>query len=291
MTPSRRTSGGVLFILSLNVLFFSTALFLLPYLRIAYGAQMSEVTLTSSSRVESAEGATPALVAAGSGLLPLGGISVTVPVSVSNVVDLGAVTVEIGYDNRVIAPVLCRVNRAVFTTGICNLAYDSDSNGAPDAVRFALLTVSSVTAPANAPVPMVEISWIATATATVGQSTPLRVTVLNFANSSGEASIPFTQNDGRIELGAAPTSTPTPTHTPTLTPTSTPTATSSPTPTPTPTATSTPTPTPSPTPSPTLTPTPTLTPSPTPIPTSTPVPSPTSVKAAGTLFLPFLTSP
>ncbi|MCB0116440.1 MAG: hypothetical protein KDD84_20220, partial [Caldilineaceae bacterium] len=44
---------------------------------------------------------TPALVSAEDGLVPLGGVEVTLPVRVRNVADLGAVTAEIGYDNTV----------------------------------------------------------------------------------------------------------------------------------------------------------------------------------------------
>ncbi|MFN3333688.1 MAG: hypothetical protein ACK47M_14360 [Caldilinea sp.] len=182
-----------------------------------------------------AQQTTPALVSAAGGAVPLGGISVTLAVSVSNVVELGAITGEVGYDNSVVAPVLCRPNRAAFPTAMCNLAYDSDNDGTRDSVRFTLLTdlQSSVSAPANAPVIMVDIAWIATGTAVAGMTTPLSVTVSTFAAASGVAA-PFTTRNGQIVITDAPppTSTPLPTATPmaTATPAVTPTV-ASPTPT------------------------------------------------------------
>lgn len=179
---------------------------------------------------------TPALVSAGSGVLPLGGISVTLAVSVSNVVDLGAVTAEIGYDNAVLAPVQCRLNHTAFPAwGHCNLTYDSNGDGAPDSVRFNLLTDlwSGLSVPANAPVMMAEISWVATSTATIGMTTPLSATVSNFANSGGGTLLPFTIQNGQIVFAVAPspTATPLPTATPVDTPIPTPLTTPETTPT------------------------------------------------------------
>lgn len=190
-----------------------------------------------------AQPTTPALVSAASGVVPLGGISVTLAVSVSNVVDLGAVTAEVRYDNAVLAPVHCRLNRTAFSLGLCNLAFDSNGDGRPDAVRFNPATLSGVSAPASAPVIMVEISWIATGTATVGMTTPLSVTVSNFANSGGEASLPFTTQNGQVVIGSPPpTATPLPTAVQTATPANTPIPTPLSTPAMTPTVVS-PTPT------------------------------------------------
>ncbi len=208
--------------------------------------------------------AAPALVSAASGVLPLGGVSVTLPVSVSNVVNLGSITAQVGYDRTVIAPVACRVNRTAFQTTLCNLAFDSNTDGAPDSVRFALITLSSVSAPANAPLVMVEISWVATGTAAVGMTSPLTVTVFDPAGPDGVAMPPFATQHGQIVIAAAPppTATPEPSATPVDTATSTP----------LPTATSTPIPTPLTTPE------------------STPT-TPTSVERPAAVFLPVVASP
>ena len=115
----------------------------------------------------------PALLAAASGVLPLGGISVTLPVSVSNVVNLGALSADLAYDNRQVAPVHCRINRPLFDLGLCNLAYDSDGDGWPDAVRFNATALNGVSIPAGAPLPAVAIAWQVTGTAQVDALAPL----------------------------------------------------------------------------------------------------------------------
>lgn len=218
----------------------------------------------------------PALVSAASGVLPLGGISVTLPVNVSNVTNLGAATVDVGYDNRLIAPVACQIDRTVFNGGLCNLDRDNNGDGAPDAVRFNVFSLQpeGVSAPAPPGVPMAEISWIVTSTATLGATSPLTVVVTNFAAISGEESLPYTVLHGQLVIGAAPSPTVTPT--PSATPTSTPTATATPTASPTATATSTP--------SATVTATPTA--SPTAVTTT-----PTGDGSAHTIYLPAMSSP
>lgn len=185
---------------------------------------------------------TPALVSAASGVLPLGGISVTLPVSVSNVANLGAVTVELAYDNLLVAPVRdsCTINRNLFSGGTCNLRLDRNNDGIPDTVRFNVYssTESGVSVPANAPLAMVTISWVATTTATVGMTSPLTVTVFDPAGPDGVVMPPFTTQNGQIVIAAAtpaPTATFAPTATPNTPVTSTPAPTSPTTPESTPT--------------------------------------------------------
>lgn len=193
------------------------------FLALALHISLFSAPAQGMSAPDAAEQTAPALVRAANGVLPLGGISVTLAVSVSNVVNLGAVTAELGYNNTVLAPVHCRLNRAAFSVGLCNLTYDSNGDGIADAVRFNLATLSGVSASANAPLMLVEVSWIATGTAAVGMTTPLSTTVSNFANSDGAAS-PFTTQDSQIAFEAAPqpTATPLPTNSPIPTPLTTP---------------------------------------------------------------------
>lgn len=228
---------------------------------------------------------TPALVSAAGGVLPLGGISVTLPVNVSNVANLGAVTVELGYDNSLVAPQDCKINRPAFDGGLCNIRFDSNGDGKPDTVKFNAFSLKSagVNAPAEPGLPVVEIAWIVSGTATVGAVAPLTVTVTNFAAVGGEASLPVTAQHGQILIAAAPptaTPTPTPMHSPTATATTTPTSTN--TPAASATATSTPDATTTPTPAPTA--------------TMTPAPSATSTSPDGedsphAIYLPAVASP
>jgi hypothetical protein len=166
---------------------------------------------------------TPALVSAASGVLPLGEITVTLPVSVSNVANLGAVTVQLAFDNTLIAPVQCSVNRDAFDLRFCNLQY----TGRPDTIAFALTSTSGVTTTGAAPVLLVDVTWAVTSTAIVDAVSPLTITVTSLADTFGVPQ-PFTTQNGQIVIAAA---------------TPAPTATSAPTATPKPPATSTPIPT------------------------------------------------
>ncbi len=235
-----------------------------------------------------------ALVSAASGVLPMGGISLTLPVNVSNVTNLGAATVELGYDNRLVAPVACRINRTVFDGGLCNLSLDSNGDGAPDAVRFNVFSLEpeGVSAPAAPGLPLADIAWVVTGTATLGATSPLTVAVTNFAAVGGETSLHFTVMNGQLVIGAAPTPTVTPTPsatpTPTATPTSPPTATSSPTSSATPTFTATPTAPPTASPTATATSTPSATPTASPTAATT---TPTGDGSTHTIYLPAMSSP
>jgi hypothetical protein len=229
-----------------------------------------------------------ALVSAASGVLPMGGISLTLPVNVSNVTNLGAATVELGYDNRLVAPVACRINRTVFDGGLCNLSLDSNGDGAPDAVRFNVFSLEpeGVSAPAAPGLPLADIAWVVTGTATLGATSPLTVVVTNFAAVGGETSLPFTVMNGQLVIGAAPTPTVTPTPSATPTPTATP--------TPSPTSSATPTFTATPTASPTASPTATATSTPSATPTAsptTPTTIPTGDGSTHTIYLPAMSSP
>jgi len=229
-----------------------------------------------------------ALVSAASGVLPMGGISLTLPVNVSNVTNLGAATVELGYDNRLVAPVACRINRTVFDGGLCNLSLDSNGDGAPDAVRFNVFSLEpeGVNAPAAPGLPLADIAWVVTGTATLGATSPLTVVVTNFAAVGGETSLPFTIMNGQLVIGAAPTPTVTPTPSATPTPTATPT--SSPTSSATPTFTATPTASPTASPTATATSTPSATPTASPTAATT---TPTGDGSTHTIYLPAMSSP
>ena len=205
-----------------------------------------------------------ALVRAADGTLTSGtpGPSVVLPVQVTNVQALGAATVLVGYDPTRLKAVACQRN-ALFDVGLCNIAYDRNSDGTPDAVLFNVVSLLGVSA-TNTPITLANITWQAVAKVESTQFTTLAVQVQTFTDTDGKP-LPYTAQDGQLTLLPPP---PTPTPSPTPTFTATPTVTS----TPTPTSTATPTATSIATPTPTATHTATATSTPTATPPSTPTP-------------------
>ena len=197
---------------------------------------------STTPRLVSSDGA---VVRAASGGLPVAGGTATLPIVVTNVQNLGATTVVVGYDRTQVEPVQCQRGPA-FSTGLCNRQFDQDGDGAADAVRFNVITLDGVDVAAGETAVLVEITWQPIDTPTVGTTTPLTVTVLSFDDTEG-LPVDVSGQDGEIVFEVALTATATPT--PTGTPTDTPAPTSTATPTRTPAATGTPTPTqvPSPT--------------------------------------------
>jgi hypothetical protein len=220
--------------------------------------------------------AAPAVVSVASGVVPLGGVSVTLPVNVTGVTNLGALTAILGYDSLVVTPVQCRINRSAFDLGLCNLGYDRDQDGRPDAIRFNATALYGVTVPPGASSPIVEVSWQTTGTATVGAVTQLTLTVVNFDDSAA-LPLAFTPQDGNLLIAAAPA---------TATPPATATFASTPTPTQSPIATFIATP--MGTATPTVMDMPTMTATSTP---TTTVTSPDPNGASSTLHLPLISSP
>jgi hypothetical protein len=219
--------------------------------------------------------AAPAVVSVASGVAPLGGVSVTLPVNVTGVTNLGALTAILGYDSLVVTPVQCRINRSAFDLGLCNLNYDRDQDGRSDAIRFNATALYGVTVPPGASSPIVEVSWQTTGTATVGAVTPLTLTVVNFDDSAA-LPLAFSSQDGNLLIAAAAASTPTAT------------ATFASTPTPTQSPNATFIATPMGTATPTVTDMPTMTATSTP---TTTVTSPDPDGASSRLHLPLISSP
>ncbi|MBX2997480.1 MAG: hypothetical protein KF893_03135 [Caldilineaceae bacterium] len=191
------------------------------------------------------------VVQADSGALPVRDGNVILPITVTDVKNLGAVTAVVGYDPALLKPLECRRN-TLFSTGLCNLSLDRDKDGTPDAVSFNPISLEGINVDAGNRLTLVQITWQAAGSPTVGSTTPLSLTVESFADAEG---IPLhvTAVSGMITFVNAPTATPTatvtptPTHTPTSTPTATATHTPTHTPMPTHTATATRTPTATPT--------------------------------------------
>ncbi len=183
-----------------------------------------------------AAAATPVVRAAG-GSLPSGspGPELALPVEVIGVQGLGAASILVGYDPTRIRPIACQRGPA-FDVGVCNLDYDRDSDGTPDAVLFAVLSLYGVSAEGAAPLAL--ITWQAVAAVEAARSTILAVAVRTFTDADGRP-LPYTTEDGQITL-LPPLPTPTATSTPTPSATPTAPATSTPTTTPTPTSTATP---------------------------------------------------
>lgn len=192
-----------------------------------------------------------ATVRATDGAVYAAGPPVALAVTVANVQGLGAATVMVSYDPALLTVVGCQRN-AAFDVGLCNISYDRDKDGIPDAVLFNVVSLMGVTAGATG-VALVNVSWQAVANVATATATTLSVQVLTFTDADGR-SLPAAGQDGVLTIQPA---------------------------LPTPTPTSTPTPTPSPTPTPT--------PTPTPSPTSTTAPPPTATPPHGSrIYLPLM---
>ena len=199
-----------------------------------------------------ARGAGGATVRVDSASVSVGG-SVTVSLRALNISapSLGTVTVDVQYDNAVIAATACaRDPGGAFDFPICNAGY------AVDKVRVTDTSLTGV----SGNIALAEITF--QAVGQPGQCSALDVHIVTFADPAGQP-ISVSAEDGQVCMPAATT---TPTHTPSATATRTP--------TPTATATRTPTPTPSQTPSPTSTPPPAHTAEPSSTATATPPPTP-----------------
>ena len=144
------------------------------------------------------------------------GPSQVLPVEVANVQGLGAATVLVGYDPNILKVVACQRN-VLFDVGLCNINYDRNSDGKPDAVLFNVVSLRGVSA-TSSPVVLVSITWQAVAAVDAARSTNLTVQVQTFTDTDGKP-LAHTAQDGQITLLPPP---PTPTATPTLTETPTP---------------------------------------------------------------------
>jgi hypothetical protein len=201
------------------------------------GVHAPAIPPTHAIVLSSVDTGASALVQAKSGTLPVRNASTVLPITVSNVERLGALTVIVGYDPLLLKPLQCQRGGS-FSTGLCNTAHDLNKDGMPDSVRFNVISVNGVNVTAGSTLTLVEITWEAAGSPGVGATTSLSVTVESFANTEG---IPLNVGSqlGMITFvealtltpTATPTATSTPTATRTLTPTATPTATSTPTPT------------------------------------------------------------
>ena len=104
----------------------------------------------------------------------------------------------------------------LFDVGLCNITYDRNSDGTPDAVLFNVVSLQGVSA-TSTPVTLANITWQAVAKVDTTQITNLTVQVQTFADTDGKP-LPFTAQDGQLTLLPPP---PTPTATPTSTATAT----------------------------------------------------------------------
>lgn len=178
-----------------------------------------------------------ALVSAANGeIAAVGGAQAVLPVNVSNVTDLGAVTVVLSYEPTHLKPIAYRRNVDLFNIGFANLAFDRDQDGTPDSVKFNVGALNGVDVPADSPAPLAAITWQVTGTVAVGTTTVLSVTVETFTDSQALPLQSAAQN-GTVTFVTPPTATSTPAATSTATPSATSTATPSPVPTTIPTMT------------------------------------------------------
>lgn len=123
---------------------------------------------------------TTTLVRAVSGALQAGQ-TITLPVEVLNVQSLGAVNVIVGYDRTALVVAGCR-RGAAFDLGLCNLVYDSDGDGQPDAVRFNLVSLTGVSAVGENPLNLANITWTARPHLSLAVTSVLTVQVQTFTD-------------------------------------------------------------------------------------------------------------
>jgi hypothetical protein len=121
-----------------------------------------------------------AIVRSASGVLQAGQ-TITLPVEVLNVQNLGAVTVVVGYDWAVVAVAGCR-RGAAFDAGLCNVAYDSDGDGQPDAVRFNLVSLTGVSTVGETPLNLANITWTSAERLSLAVTRVLTVQVQTFTD-------------------------------------------------------------------------------------------------------------
>ncbi|NOZ72202.1 MAG: hypothetical protein GXP38_09855 [Chloroflexi bacterium] len=162
-----------------------------------------------------------ALVQAESGSVMIPGSAVPLPVEVSDVQQLGAATITLGYDPQILKPTLCQRN-PVFEVGLCNLELDRDGDGVADAVRFNVVSLEGVDVSAGNSLLLAEISWEGVNMPGSGNESVLEVQVETFTDVNA-LPLDVTSENGVITLIPALTPSPTPTPIPLPSPTATPT--------------------------------------------------------------------
>ena len=118
------------------------------------------------------------------------GTTVTVSVWVTDVLDLGAATISLGYDPAIVRALGCAVRDDVTTEmdgGVCAL-----SDGA---VRASIISSQGI----NGDAPLVDVPFTPALGASVGATSPLTLTVKNFADTAA-LPVPSRVRNGSIEI-------------------------------------------------------------------------------------------
>ena len=178
----------------------------------------------------------------------LAGDTLLVPISIDNAEGFAGVDLRINYDPSILTAL------GGYTTDLSAM-FNLQSNIGDSWIDIAMSTSENLSGGSG---DLLELEFLIDPEASVGSSSLLTLSQNKLCRQYGEnvawdSEVDFT--NGKIEVLA--TATPTPSATPTTTPSVTPTPTASVTPTPTPSVTPTPVPTETPTPVPTETPTPT----------------------------------
>ena len=142
-----------------------------------------------------------AVVRAGSGAVVQSGGTITLPVEATQVQNLGATTVVVGYDPAVLTVAGCQRNRA-FDVGLCNTAFDRDDDGTPDAVRFNLISLDGLSAPDGDPLSLADIAWTVAGGPDPGTTITLEVEVPTFTDTDGFP-ISVSAENGQVAFGIA----------------------------------------------------------------------------------------
>ena len=122
-----------------------------------------------------------AVVRAGSGVILPPGETVTLPVEAIGVQNLGATTVMVGYDPTLLQAVGCQRNPE-FDLGLCNLQFDQDDDGVPDAVCFNVISLNGLSATEEVPLNLTDITWAVVGRPCLKITNTLEVEVLTFTD-------------------------------------------------------------------------------------------------------------
>jgi len=125
-------------------------------------------------------------------------ITITLPVEALEVQNVGAATVEVGFDPTMLRVVGCKPNRA-FDIGLCNKALDRDGDGTADAVRFNAVSLDGLGASGEEPLNLADLTWVVKEGLKAGTTITLGLQVPAFTDVNG-LPISIAVQSGRITI-------------------------------------------------------------------------------------------
>jgi hypothetical protein len=142
--------------------------------------------------------------------IPYAGGRAPTTVDAYDVEGLGAATLIVGYDPSILEATSC-VRGSEFDFGLCNMEYDRDDDGTADSVRFNVVSIGGVSSSSDVPLNLVTIVFEGIGGA--GARSAIELEVITFTDTDGKP-IQSAAENGRVEIGHAPSPTPGPSPTP-----------------------------------------------------------------------------